>query len=237
MKSIAIIPCRSGSKRIPRKNLQEIEPGISLVRCAVDCAERAGVFHRIIVVTDDRSYLPPLPGADIWLCPPELCTDTADIAGVSQWCVERCSDVSLVTTLQPAVIARSPTIVRDLVLAVALNTTANGGLTMAAAHPWTWTDGVDGLAPRWAGAPGYPRSQNLPRTLCEINAVQVARADTVRRGLRWEWPLSILELPNWSQALDIDTPSDLEQARAIWPIAHPLLSAWRGKISTHEGPR
>jgi hypothetical protein len=240
MNAIAVIPCRMGSKRIPRKNLQEIERGISLVRYAVDCAAHAGYFAGVFVVTDDASQLPSLPGCNVLVCPPALCGDLSDIADVSRWALGMAGSftpesITHVATLQPAVLARSPIIVCDLMRA-ATAPGVRGGLTMAASHPWTWTEDAAGLHPRWDGAPGYPRSQHLPRTRCEINAVQVATAEDVRAGRRWGWPLAVLELPSWSQALDIDTQQDLEQARAIWPVALPLLSNWRGKITVHQGP-
>ena len=53
MKNIlAIIPARGGSKRVPRKNLKEID-GIPLVGHAVNHAKASKYINRIIVSTDD----------------------------------------------------------------------------------------------------------------------------------------------------------------------------------------
>lgn len=48
-----IIPARYGSTRLPGKPLLEIN-GLPLVMWVYRCAEKAGVFDRIVVATDDR---------------------------------------------------------------------------------------------------------------------------------------------------------------------------------------
>ena len=53
MGSIAIIPARGGSKRIPRKNIKPFAGEPAIAR-AIDCAEASNLFSRIIVSTDDQ---------------------------------------------------------------------------------------------------------------------------------------------------------------------------------------
>jgi CMP-N-acetylneuraminic acid synthetase len=50
--SIAIIPARGGSRRIPRKNIREFF-GKPIIAYSIDTAARSGLFHDIIVSTDD----------------------------------------------------------------------------------------------------------------------------------------------------------------------------------------
>lgn len=49
---LAIIPARGGSKRVPRKNLREID-GIPLVGHAINHAKASKYINRILVSTDD----------------------------------------------------------------------------------------------------------------------------------------------------------------------------------------
>lgn len=49
---VAIIPARGGSKRIPRKNLKPFA-GQPVIAWSIRAAQRAGVFDRILVTTDD----------------------------------------------------------------------------------------------------------------------------------------------------------------------------------------
>ncbi|SRR5574343_112074 len=51
--TIAIIPARGGSKRIPRKNIQLFH-GKPIIAYAIETAIESGLFSRIIVSTDDE---------------------------------------------------------------------------------------------------------------------------------------------------------------------------------------
>ena len=122
MNIIAVIPARMGSKRMPWKNRLEISPGVSLAQHAVDCAVGAGLFDHIVVSTDDPEHL-PIRNAYVSKRPAALSGDDADISSVIQYEVEHAErarhvQYSHVVTLQPAVLARSPLIVRSLVDAV-----------------------------------------------------------------------------------------------------------------------
>ena len=52
-KSLAVIPARGGSKRIPRKNIKEFF-GKPLIAYSIECALRSGLFDRVIVSTEDK---------------------------------------------------------------------------------------------------------------------------------------------------------------------------------------
>lgn len=51
-KSIAIIPARGGSKRIPRKNIRNF-CGQPIIKYSIDSALKAGCFDEVMVSTDD----------------------------------------------------------------------------------------------------------------------------------------------------------------------------------------
>ena len=53
MKTIAVIPARGGSKRIPQKNIMDFM-GKPLIAWTVEAAQESGVFDRIVVSTDDK---------------------------------------------------------------------------------------------------------------------------------------------------------------------------------------
>lgn len=52
-KSIAIIPARGGSKRIPGKNIKEFA-GKPIIAYSIECALKTGLFDDVIVSTDDK---------------------------------------------------------------------------------------------------------------------------------------------------------------------------------------
>lgn len=55
MNIIALIPARSGSKRIPDKNIRELN-GKPLIYWTIRSAQQSGVFSDIIVSTDSQKY-------------------------------------------------------------------------------------------------------------------------------------------------------------------------------------
>jgi CMP-N-acetylneuraminic acid synthetase len=229
MNVLAVIPARMGSARVPWKNRLEIEAGVSLAQHAVDCARGSGVCRHIVVSTDAPEDL-PIRNAQVSRRSIDLATGTADIAAVVQGVLTQAERTmgrfDYVVTLQPAVLARSPLIVRRLVEAVAA-AGASGGLTMCPVHPWIWNERDGKACAPWLPGP-YPRSQDCGPMWQEINAVQVSSAESVRVGRRWDFPLVILDLPTWAAALDVDTPADLATARDMWPWCKSRLETWTG---------
>jgi len=77
--AVALIPARSGSERVPRKNVRRLA-GHPLIAYAIATAQQAGVFERVVCSTDSeeiaeiaRSY-----GADVpFLRPTEYATATS----------------------------------------------------------------------------------------------------------------------------------------------------------------
>ncbi len=53
MNTIAIVPARGGSKRIPRKNIKEF-CGQPIIKYSIDALLESGLFDEVIVSTDDR---------------------------------------------------------------------------------------------------------------------------------------------------------------------------------------
>lgn len=223
MKVLAVIPARAGSQRLPGKNRLEIQSGISLTQHAIDCARFSGVVDRVVVSTDDTALT--FVGADYLPRPLELSGPRSDIRHAVHHAFEATGgDWDYVVTLQPAVLARSPLIVKDLVTAVVAES-ANGGVT--AAHALPWIHEIRGRQARYSWYGGdYPRSQDSGLRMAEVNAVQVASKSAVLAQKRWDLPLIYAELPPWAVALDIDLPHDLEMARNLWPIASKALETW-----------
>lgn len=56
MKSIAIIPARGGSKRIPHKNIQ-LFLGKPIIACSIEAALKTELFQEVMVSTDDEEIV------------------------------------------------------------------------------------------------------------------------------------------------------------------------------------
>ena len=76
VKSIAIIPARGGSKRIPRKNIKEFH-GKPLIAYSIETALKSKIFDKIVVSTDDKEIatIAKKYGANIIQRPKELADD------------------------------------------------------------------------------------------------------------------------------------------------------------------
>ena len=53
MKSIAIIPARGGSKRIPRKNIKKF-CGKPIIAYSIEAALKSNIFDEVMESTDDK---------------------------------------------------------------------------------------------------------------------------------------------------------------------------------------
>jgi CMP-N-acetylneuraminic acid synthetase len=233
--AIAIIPARMGSIRVPGKNLRHIG-GTSLIQHAINYAWKSDRFRRVIVSTDRPDLIDGLTtGADVIERPAGISGPNADISAAITHAFHHDGGLSeFAACLQPAVMARSASIIADLMDACADSNCC--GITMAASNPWQWTvRGSVAEAPWLPGA--YPRSQDAGERLSEVNAVQISTREAVLSGKRWIPPLAIARLPAWCAALDIDTEEDLAIAEQLWPWAKDQLHGYQPRITINEVPQ
>ena len=75
MSSVAIIPARGGSKRLPRKNIIDFL-GRPIIAYTIDAADESGCFERVVVSTDDDEIAEVARrcGAEVDRRRPELAT-------------------------------------------------------------------------------------------------------------------------------------------------------------------
>jgi len=102
MSSVAVIPARGGSKRIPRKNIR-LFAGRPVMAYSIQAARASGLFKRIIVSTDDEeiaSAAENLGAETPFLRPKPLADDHAGTNAVVkhalQWLLERGESVEYV---------------------------------------------------------------------------------------------------------------------------------------------
>lgn len=90
MKTLAIIPARSGSKRLVHKNIREIN-GQSLLAHAIDTSIQSGVFSEIVVSSDSKDILESVQHFNkivYHLRPPSLSGDTAKLKTLVRYLME-----------------------------------------------------------------------------------------------------------------------------------------------------
>lgn len=104
--TVAFIPARGGSKRIPCKNMRTVN-GLTLVERAIYCAAGAGI-DRVIVSSDDLEILALAEdtGAIAWRRPSHLATDIARIED-AMLVTDLGNEDNIVVLLQPTSPLRS----------------------------------------------------------------------------------------------------------------------------------
>lgn len=117
--TIAVIPARGGSKRLPKKNIKMLA-GKPLIRWTIDAALEYGEFDMVIVSTDSQEIadIAVLAGATIpFLRPAELATDTATtndvITNIVDWVENHHGKVDRVALLQPTSPLRDASDIRN----------------------------------------------------------------------------------------------------------------------------
>lgn len=119
--SIAVIPARGGSKRIPRKNIRNFA-GKPMIAHAVNIAQSSGLFDHVVVSTDDEEVarVAAACGAEVpFRRPAELADDHTPTVPVIAQAIDACRglgwQVDQVCCIYPAV-----PLLRDTDLAAAL---------------------------------------------------------------------------------------------------------------------
>lgn len=108
MKTLAIIPARGGSKRLPGKNIRML-CGKPLIAWTIEAALKSGVLDRVVVSTDSKEIadISEDYGAEIpFMRPGELASDQTKTLPVLQYTVNRLKKEEqyfpeCVLTLQP----------------------------------------------------------------------------------------------------------------------------------------
>jgi len=91
LNSVAIIPARGGSKRIPRKNLLAFD-GVPMIVRSIRTALDSGLFEQVVVSTDDADIaeLALAHGAQVpFLRPAELADDFTGTAAVIEHALQQ----------------------------------------------------------------------------------------------------------------------------------------------------
>lgn len=238
-RTIAFVPCRGGSKRVPRKNLQRIS-NASLVDRAIVCAIKAGC--EVVVSTDDAEiagHAESWAEAEVHHRPEHLASDTAQIEdAIAHW-MQRCSptlaDDDVIVIAQCTAPFRRPETIRACVdhirtwgdeVCVAVTRDVQRTLfTGRIRGLWDEAQGRD-VAHRviWNCPPQYrPRTQDCRNYAVDRGTCWAMSARHFRsQGHRMAWRTGVVFVSQW-EALDVDTPADLEAARVLAPHVERLM--------------
>lgn len=221
MTCIAIIPARGGSKGIPNKNLAEVG-GQSLVTRAVNSAIQSGVIDAVVVSSDDRNILEAakIAGAIAVERPSDLATDTAAIEDAITHALQKFSESHPTPTtlvlLQPTSPLRQASSISNAVLLFNENGSVGSvyGVTEAEHHPYKTFIANDSTLLPVGSVEDLSRSrQELPKAYRQSGSIYVVGVhDFLASNSLFISPVRWLEVGR-EEAIDVDTPADLEAVR------------------------
>ena len=224
MKILALIPARSGSKRLPGKNILQLgcKP---LISWTVDLAKESGEFCDVIVSTDDAEIakICEKSGVEVpWLRPSELATDKANLVDVTlhalNWYESINEKVDGVVLLQPTSPFRTvATLRRGIKLFKDSNFKSVVGVSKSHAHPM-WMFRIKGgiLVPYIGITESNIQSQNLPLLYALNGCFYLISPENLRNNKSFIEPDSIpLIVESRYESIDVDDEFDFEQAQYL----------------------
>ena len=232
--SIAIIPARAGSKRVPGKNVRDFH-GKPAIAFTIEAALQSNLFERVVVSTDsiENALIARRHGAEVpFLRDAALSDDHTPVSLVTVDALERLDPdfrYQHVAQLMPNCPLRSYRDVQDSYRQF-VETGADSQISVTRfgwQNPWWAMRQSESLQLK----PVFEnrvteRSQDLPDLFCPTGAIWWAKAGVVRRERTYHIPQRTgWEIP-WQQGVDIDTEDD-------WLIAELLMTLAVNNRSAH----
>jgi len=232
MRVLAVIPARSGSKRLPGKNIRLLfdKP---LIAWSIEFAKSITWFTDIQISTDsmDIAAVCYNHGFEVpRLRPAELATDEATsidvVLDILSWKHSKGQVFDAVALLQPTTPIRFPqrwTVAFDLLN----NNDCEGviGVCLADTHPYlTFKNSADGFLESWVTRPaGVIRSQDYPPAYAVNGALYLTKvASLVEQRTFFPMKCRSVLCPERVENIDIDTLFD-------WRVAEMLIVDWMAK--------
>lgn len=222
--TLAIIPCRAGSKGLPNKNIRPL-CGKPLLHWSIDAALKSGCFDSVIVSTDSEEYadIARRSGADVpWLREGHLATDTARSSDVILDAIERCERSGQghdrFMLLQPTSPLRTAEHIREAFSRM----DAHGARAIIAVSESEHSPAWMNTLPESMSLDGFIRkdASGTPRQLCgkfyRINgAIYLADVEWYRKHVDFFAEGAYAMIMDSRSSIDIDTELDFEIAEYL----------------------
>jgi N-acylneuraminate cytidylyltransferase len=228
--TLAVIPARGGSKRVPGKNIRPLL-GVPAIAYSIRAALESGVFDRVVVSTDsdEIARVAREHGAEVpFLRDASLADDHTPVSLATVDALEQLDPGGERIAHVAQLMANCPLRDADDVRASREQFTSTGARSQLSVmrfgfqNPWwamrrTGEYVLDPLFGERAVAP----SQSLPELFCPTGAIWWARADVLRAERtfhvdgRTGWEIS------WQHGVDVDTEDDWAMAELLLRLEAP----------------
>lgn len=185
-RTVALIPARAGSKRVPGKNLRSFL-GKPLIQWSIEFAVNYERFDHVLVSTDssDIAAIAESAGAHApWMRPASLATDTATTYDVAMHALNALKESGAcfdqLALLQPTTPLRRRNRWDEAFAVLGAGAHAAVGVRSVEHHPyWTYLIGEDGFMHACYPAQRHRRSQDLPAAFIVSGALYLIKVDAL----------------------------------------------------------
>jgi len=240
-RTICLIPARSGSKRVPNKNILDIN-GHPMLAYTISAALESGVFDSVVVSTDSENYanIARHYGAEVpFLRPAEFAKDTSpDIEWVAftlEWLRSHERQFDLFSILRPTSPFRTASTIQRAMRQFSLADYADSirAVELCTQHPgkmWRFLD--DLLVPvlavqpegtQWFSSP----TQSLPEVWVQNASLEIARVKCVTDQNSISGSKIIGFKTQFPEGIDINLPEDVLMMKNVigkFPHSMPTIS-------------
>ena len=229
---LAVIPARGGSRRVPGKNIRDLN-GKPMIVYTIEAALQSPLFARVIVSTDDSQIadISRRAGAEIpFIRDPSLADDQTHVSAATADALDRVEARSERFDCVAQVMACCPLRNAADIGSSYEQFVTTGADSQVSVSRYTWLNpwGAMRRDDMFHVTPLFPkeenlRSQDLPPLFCIVGAIWWAKSAVLRRertyhiAARTGW-----EMP-WQRSLDIDTEDDFRLAEILMANADRLV--------------
>lgn len=222
--TLAVIPARGGSKRIPRKNIRPFA-GNPMIAFAIDAALASGQFDHVVVSTDDDEIadIARERGAEVpFLRPAELSDDFTPTVPVIAHAIGACTELGMATELVCCIYPGVPLIDPADLTAARERLVASGAHYAFPVAPFPAAiqralrrDGETGTTRPFNPEYVNTRTQDLEPAYFDAGQFYWGHRQAWLDGLNIHANGTTIVLPEW-RVVDIDTPEDWTRAELLY---------------------
>lgn len=217
----ALIPARSGSKGVLKKNLRVIN-GKPLIQWTIEAAVKSGVFSRIVVSTNDKEVMELAESLNVHTLarPDQFASDTAKASDVISHFLDENPEITNLAYLQPTSPLRTST---HISAAVDQFLRSRMDCLISVTEVTQYPEFMYFLSPRGMLISEKEiheiRRQDMPIRVLANGAIYIAKTDILKinnynfaRCNAYAFPMAAEE------SIDLDTPTDFLIAEQIMRI-------------------
>lgn len=224
MRTVAIIPARGGSKRIPGKNIVEFQ-GKPMLAWAIERALKADVFADVFVSTDSEEVAKVARkfGAKVPFLRDHHADDHSTVSEATCWTLRKLvKELSVTPDFVVQMMANVPLTRPETVRLFHEELAKEPERSLISCFEprfsplrWAIEKGPDGSGRFVFDEFSGKRSQDMPPLLIPTGAIWGASRNYLETHGDFYGPSFRLFEVDWLEALDIDTPEELEICRAL----------------------